>query len=77
VFPWILSDYTSAHLALEDERVYRDLSKPMGALGADRAQLFSSRYANWEDPSGVVPPFHYGQGDRKTTGQRHSMLLAS
>jgi len=40
--------------------VYRDLSKPMGALGAERAQLFASRYANWEDPSGVVPPFNYG-----------------
>ncbi len=27
IFPWILSDYLSAELDLEDPKIYRDLSK--------------------------------------------------
>lgn len=30
-FPWILSDYTSDSLDVENPHVYRDLSKPIGA----------------------------------------------
>ena len=33
VFPWVLADYTSAELDLERAETFRDLSKPMGALG--------------------------------------------
>jgi hypothetical protein len=32
VFPWILRDYHSAMLDILSPNVYRDLSKPMGAL---------------------------------------------
>ena len=32
VFPWVLADYSSHELDLTDPGVYRDLSKPMGAL---------------------------------------------
>ena len=60
VFPWVLSDYESEELDLTDPSVYRDLSKPMGALTEKRAADFASRYENWEDPEGVVPKFHYG-----------------
>ncbi len=60
VFPWVLSDYTSEELDLTNPAVYRDLSKPMGALSAKRAAEFAARYESWEDPDGVVPPFHYG-----------------
>lgn len=31
-FPWILSDYTSETLNLDNPEVFRDLSKPVGAL---------------------------------------------
>lgn len=37
VFPWILSDYTSSELNLDDRSVYRDLTKPIGALDEKRA----------------------------------------
>lgn len=43
VFPWILSDYTSETIDLNDPRVYRDLSRPVGALGKDRLKLFQER----------------------------------
>jgi len=32
VFPWILKDYTSPQLDLDNYEVYRDLTKPIGAL---------------------------------------------
>ena len=36
VFPWILKDYTSEVLNIEDPAIYRDLSKPVGALNEQR-----------------------------------------
>ncbi|KAK8635516.1 hypothetical protein V6N13_004250 [Hibiscus sabdariffa] len=57
VFPWILSDYISKRLDLADPSVYRDLSKPIGALNPDRLKIFQERYANFNDP--VTPKFHY------------------
>ena len=63
VFPWVIADYDSEEIDLNDPRIYRDLSKPMGALGEERAQQFRERYDalastyfSDEDP----PPFHYG-----------------
>ncbi|KAG7347447.1 WD40 repeat-containing protein [Nitzschia inconspicua] len=63
VFPWVIADYESEELDLNDPKTFRDLSKPMGALGPDRAQQFKERYESLEasytsedDP----PPFHYG-----------------
>jgi len=32
VFPWILQNYDSNTIDLDDESEYRDLSKPIGAL---------------------------------------------
>jgi hypothetical protein len=66
VFPWILSDYTSTELDLSNPAVYRDLSKPMGALGESRARQFRERFealqslAEDEDNADEPPPFHYG-----------------
>lgn len=45
VFPWVLCDYVSDELDLDNPGVYRDLSKPMGAIGEARARQFRERYA--------------------------------
>lgn len=58
VFPWVLTDYTSDTIDLEDPSVYRDLSKPVGALEPKRLEKFKERYREFDDP--VVPKFHYG-----------------
>ncbi|KAK6918481.1 Neurobeachin/BDCP, DUF4704, partial [Dillenia turbinata] len=58
VFPWILSDYSSESLNLSDPSSYRDLSKPVGALNANRLKKFQERYSNFDDPT--IPKFHYG-----------------
>ncbi|CAJ0943139.1 unnamed protein product, partial [Mesorhabditis belari] len=58
VFPWILSNYTSETLDLNQASNFRDLSKPIGALSESRRKFFQDRYSNWEDET--IPPFHYG-----------------
>lgn len=37
-FPWILCDYTSPILDLDDPSVFRDLSKPVGVVNSRHAQ---------------------------------------
>ena len=62
--PWVLSDYTSPTLDLSDPRVYRDLSKPMGALHEPRLKEFLNRYRSLAENDSVgpgdIPPFMYG-----------------
>ena len=63
--PWVISDYESqADLA---DPVYRDLSRPVGALNdANHARLRSTfdslrvMCAEIGDPQAAPPPFHYG-----------------
>ncbi len=40
VFPWVLTDYKSKTLDLSSESVFRDLSKPVGALNKDRLEQY-------------------------------------
>ena len=58
VFPWIVKDYDSKELDLKSPATFRDLTKPIGAQSAQRAESFRSKYEKWE--SDTVPPFHYG-----------------
>ena len=44
VFPWVLADYTSESLDLSDSRVFRDLSKPVGALNPNRLAQLIERF---------------------------------
>lgn len=44
VFPWILADYTSSSLDLNDPATFRDLSRPVGALEDKRLAFFKDRY---------------------------------
>ncbi|KAJ2078879.1 hypothetical protein GGI16_007856, partial [Coemansia sp. S142-1] len=60
VFPWIISDYTSKWIDLHDPKVYRDLSRPIGALNEKRLRHFIERYESFEDPVGRIKKFHYG-----------------
>ena len=63
VFPWVIADYDSEEIDLNDPKTYRDLSKPMGALGEERAQQFRERYdalASTYFGDDDPPPFHYG-----------------
>ncbi|KAE8454386.1 hypothetical protein EG329_000008 [Mollisiaceae sp. DMI_Dod_QoI] len=60
VFPWVLADYTSAELDLNNPATYRDLTKPMGAQHNSRAADFIERYKTFAEMDQNSPPFHYG-----------------
>ena len=58
VFPWVIADYSSEELDLDDPATYRDLSKPVGALNEARLARFRERHDAFDDPE--IPKFHYG-----------------
>eukprot|EP01134_Creolimax_fragrantissima_P002008 CFRG2008T1 len=58
VFPWVLSNYTTDTIDLNNPANYRDLSSPVGALEKSRLKSFVERYESWDDPE--TPAFHYG-----------------
>lgn len=58
VFPWVLADYTSEELDLNDPASFRDLSKPMGAQTVARQTDYMLRYNNLMEVGEI--PFHYG-----------------
>lgn len=57
VFPWVIADYESEKLDLTDEKTFRDLSKPMGALNEERLEYFRTRLHGMHD---MENPFLYG-----------------
>ena len=73
VMPWVVADYASPTLDLDDPATFRDLSKPVGALSAKRLAGFRERFAELArmadasvaklpgaPPPLEVPPFMYG-----------------
>lgn len=63
VFPWVLADYTSRSLKLDDPETFRDLSKPIGAINPERLGVLKQRYTTMPDEdkeTGIPPRFLYG-----------------
>ncbi|KKA27601.1 hypothetical protein TD95_001437 [Thielaviopsis punctulata] len=58
VFPWVLADYTSSELNLNDPATFRDLSKPMGAQTPGRIPAYHENYTALAEIDET--PFHYG-----------------
>jgi len=57
VFPWILADYSSAALDLNNPASFRDLSKPIGALNPQRLESYRFRFREMlRDEVLPVPP---------------------
>ena len=44
--PWVLADYSSPRLKLDDPATFRDLSRPIGALNSQRLAMYKQRYAD-------------------------------
>eukprot|EP00466_Bigelowiella_natans_P017310 jgi/Bigna1/91634/estExt_fgenesh1_pg.C_1100004 len=60
VFPWVLKDFTSRRLDLNDPKVFRDLSKPIGALETNRLRTFRKRMREMPAEMSHGKPFLYG-----------------
>ncbi|GAB0094771.1 neurobeachin-like protein 1 [Sergentomyia squamirostris] len=74
IFPWILADYTSGILDLTNPNSFRDLSKPIGVVNRKHESEVRSKYENFEDPSGMIPKFHYGTHYSNSAGVLHYLL---
>ncbi|XP_061093012.1 neurobeachin-like protein 2 isoform X2 [Conger conger] len=74
VFPWVLCDYTSPTLDLDDPAVFRDLSKPIGVVNSRLAQSVREKYESFEDPTGTIDKFHYGTHYSNAAGVMHYMI---
>ncbi|KAF4106147.1 hypothetical protein G5714_013809 [Onychostoma macrolepis] len=70
VFPFILRDYTSETLDLQDTSIYRNLSKPIAVQSKEKEDRYVDNYRYLEeeykkgkredDPMPPVLPYHYG-----------------
>ena len=60
VFPWVITDFESEKLNLDDPSVYRDLSKPCGAINEKKAEEIKKRCVGATDCLGYIlrPYFH-------------------
>ncbi len=60
VLPWVIADYTSNTLDLDDPATFRDLSLPIGALNATRLAGFRSRYKDMAADAEMGTAFLFG-----------------
>ncbi|KAM6997778.1 LOW QUALITY PROTEIN: lysosomal-trafficking regulator [Tautogolabrus adspersus] len=70
VFPFILRDYTSETLDLQEPSIYRNLSKPIAVQSKEKEDRYVDNYKYLEeeykkgiredDPMPPVQPYHYG-----------------
>ncbi|XP_058888101.1 neurobeachin-like protein 1 isoform X1 [Acipenser ruthenus] len=74
VFPWVLCDYTSEELDLNNPAVFRDLSKPIGVVNEKNAKSVCEKYDNFEDPTGTIDKFHYGTHYSNAAGVMHYLM---
>ena len=50
VMPWVIQDYDSKTLELDNPKIYRDLSRPMGALNQQRLIALKERTCDMPEP---------------------------
>jgi factor associated with neutral sphingomyelinase activation len=60
VFPWVVQDYSSTVLDLNDPSTFRDLSRPIAALNQARVRHGREMYAALQSTGGDDPPWMYG-----------------
>lgn len=75
VFPWVLKDYRSRELDLNDPGVYRDLRWPIGAQDPKVRDTLQANYeAAVEDIDGMIPVRHFG-GHFSQPNSVHSFMI--
>eukprot|EP01083_Nonionella_stella_P082007 226255_1 len=60
VVPWVITDFTSDSIDISDESIYRDLSKPIGAINEERLNKFIVRYESLCEDGDDADCFMYG-----------------
>jgi len=74
VYPWVISDYTSAQLDLSSPAAYRDLAWPVGCQTAERRAAVRDAFeANACEPN-AAQRFHFGTHYSTPGGVMHLLL---
>ena len=58
VFPWVIKDFTSEKLDLDDPKIYRNLEWPIGAQEESLRQDILTKYMQFQEDG--ITPFNYG-----------------
>ncbi|XP_064474844.1 neurobeachin-like protein 1 [Ornithodoros turicata] len=74
VFPWVLADYSSEELDLDNPSTYRDLSRPIGVVNPKNEAEVRAKYENFVDLTGAVEKFHYGTHYSNSAGVLHYLV---
>ncbi|CAG2066119.1 unnamed protein product, partial [Timema podura] len=74
VFPWVLADYTSQELDLNNPASFRDLSRPVGVVNPKNIPEVKAKFDSFEDPSGTIAKFHYGTHYSNSAGVLHYLV---
>lgn len=74
IFPWILKDFSSENIDLNDDNVYRDLRKPIGVQNKKFENYVREKYELFEDPTGAMQPFHYGTHYSNSANVMHYLI---
>ncbi|OHS93089.1 hypothetical protein TRFO_40620 [Tritrichomonas foetus] len=60
IMPWILKNYVSESIDLNDNSNYRDLSRPIGSFNEIRMDILTEQYQTYKsDPSMGIEPYLY------------------
>ena len=62
VMPWVIQNFECETLDLNDPSVFRDLSKPMGAMDDARLALLQKKMDGMMESGSVSTPYLYGSG---------------
>ncbi|CAF4116210.1 unnamed protein product [Rotaria sp. Silwood2] len=74
IFPWILKDYTSQVLDINNPNVFRDLSRPIGIQNPKHIDEVKLKYESFDDPTGLIRKFHYGTHCSNAAGVMHYLI---
>ncbi|CAF1437243.1 unnamed protein product [Rotaria magnacalcarata] len=74
IFPWVLKDYTSQVLDINNPNVFRDFSKPIGIQNPKHIEEVKSKYESFDDPSGLIKKFHYGTHYSNAASVMHYLI---
>lgn len=74
VFPWVLADYSSEVLDLDNPSSYRDLSRPIGVVNPKNEAEVRAKYDSFVDLTGAVEKFHYGTHYSNSAGVLHYLV---
>ena len=74
IFPWVLKDYSSDILDVNNPEIFRDFSKPIGVQNPKHIEDVRLKYESFDDPTGLMKKFHYGTHYSNAASVMHYLI---